>query len=288
MGSTLAGFTVNLSLPAPAKLNLFLRIIRRRPDAYHDLQTYFALLDCGDTVHLSSRNDEKIVVQGRHMTWQQEDDLTYRAAALLHKILAKRGKALPGVSIEVEKRIPIGGGLGGGSSDAASVLYALNRLWEVNMQQEELLDAARSLGADVAVFVHGRSTWAEGRGDVFIDTPFIKQDFLVVCPDLSISTAAVFQSLDVQLPRDKINYEQFRNGQNDNDFFPIVLKKYKQMNEIVDYLSRYGRVRLSGSGATVFLGLDKNIAMDIMPSFPSRWQGFVASSIERSPLLNVV
>lgn len=268
--------------PAPAKLNLFLHVVGRRPDGYHSLQTVFQFLDYFDELSFTLRDDGRIERSGPLPGVSAEADLTVRAARLLQS----RAGVEQGVDIGLRKRLPLGGGLGGGSSDAATVLVALNRLWGTGLSEDELADLGLELGADVPVFVRGRAAWAEGVGErltpVVLDEPW----FVVLVPSVTVSTAEVFS--DPQLTRNSrpITISDFLSGRGQNDCEAVVRRRFPVVDEALDWLGRFGRARMTGTGACVFAPLSgERQAREVFAQLPSNWQGFVARGCNRSPLL---
>lgn len=268
--------------PAPAKLNLFLQITGRRADGYHELQTVFRLLDWGDEVRLRRRDDGEIRrVRGAHGVAEQ-DDLTVRAARLLQQ---HTGCAI-GADIGVDKRIPMGGGLGGGSSDAATVLVALNHLWGLGLDEDALAGLGRQLGADVPVFVHGRSTWAEGVGDQFSPLTLPRRHYVVLDPHAAVPTAALFQAPELTRNAPQATISSFVSGETaGNAFQPVVRARYPVVAAALDWLGRFGPARLSGSGGCVFLELRSLArAHAVAEGCPASFTAHVAGGMDVSPL----
>jgi 4-diphosphocytidyl-2-C-methyl-D-erythritol kinase len=274
--------------PAPAKLNLFLHITGRRADGYHDLQTVFQLLDHGDRLDFRIRADARILRCGELPSVSVEQDLTLRAARALQE---RTGTGL-GAEIHLHKRLPLSGGLGGGSSDAATALVALNRLWGCGLEPERLMALGLSLGADVPVFVQGHTAWGEGLGERLAPIELPQRWYLVLRPPVAVSTAVLFA--DPRLTRDcaPITIDDFLSGAGRNVFEPLVRARYPQVAHALDWLSTMGlqageRARLTGTGACVFLGLDgREQATSILQRLPRGWEGFVARGVRRSPLLD--
>jgi 4-diphosphocytidyl-2-C-methyl-D-erythritol kinase len=274
-----AGWTV---WPAPAKLNLFLRIVGRRPDGYHELQTVFRLLDWGDEIRLRVRRDGEVQRLTDVPGVPADTDLVVRAARLL------QGHATPGagVDIEVEKRIPMGGGLGGGSSDAATVLVALNRLWGVELDDDRLAELGRQLGADVPVFVRGRSAWAEGIGEKLRPLGLPQRWYVVLDPHEHVPTGALFQASELTRNAPPATISSFASGETvENAFAPVVRARHPRVAAALDWLDGFGRARLSGSGACVFLETDSvERAEAIAERCPARFTAHVAKGEDVSPL----
>ena len=235
--------------PAPAKINLFLHVTGRRPDGYHELQTLFQLLDWGDEIRIRATADPEIAREAADYPVAEAADLAVRAARLLQSAAGCR----KGARIRVLKRVPIGAGLGGGSSDAATVLLALNRLWNCGFGLPELADLGARLGADVPVFVHGRSAMATGIGERLQPATIGPRHYVLVLPDLAIPTAAVFA--DPELVRDSspISLTEALAGKGRNDCEAVVRKRYPQMAGIMDSLERWGRPVMTGTGSALFL-----------------------------------
>jgi 4-diphosphocytidyl-2-C-methyl-D-erythritol kinase len=267
--------------PAPAKLNLFLHVVGRRPDGYHLLQTVFQFLDYGDSLHFAPRKDGLLRRMTRIKGVPEGDDLCLRAARALKQ---HTGCAL-GVDLHVEKRIPLGGGLGGGSSDAATTLVALNRLWDLKLTDDQLAAIGVTLGADVPVFVHGTAAWAEGIGEQL--TPVLPQEpwYLVVTPPCAVDTREMYNDPLLSRATPRVHWAEFLLGKTRNDFEPVARRLHPPVAQALDWAARYGRARLSGSGASVFLAFDsREAAGDVRTQVPAGWRSFVARGLNRSPL----
>lgn len=270
-----------LTLSAPAKLNLFLHITGRRPDGYHALETLFQLVDLCDEVRVAVREDGQILrdplpTDPLLTSLPDEADLTVRAARLLQAACGTR----LGAGIHVTKRIPAGGGLGGGSSDAAAVLLALNDLWDLGWSRERLAGLGAQLGADVPVFVHGRNAFATGRGDVIEPVILPARWFLILHPGVSVSTAEVFN--DTQLTRDTParRIPAVPPGGGHNDCEPVVRRRYPEVAAALDWLGARAPARLTGTGACVFAAFDSaGQARAAAAELPSGWQAFVVQGI---------
>jgi 4-diphosphocytidyl-2-C-methyl-D-erythritol kinase len=270
--------------PAPAKLNLFLHITGRRDDGYHNLQTVFQFLDVADRLYFVLRTDDAIHRFGGPPGVPPEADLCARAARLLQEATGTRR----GVDIYNEKRLPAGAGLGGGSSDAATTLWALNRLWALGLEPTELAELGLRLGADVPVFLFGRSAWAEGVGEILapIDPP--ERWYLVVNPGVSVSTAAVFS--DPELTRDspQMTIPDFLSGGGHNDCEVVVRRRYPEVAAALDWLNRLSPARMTGTGACVFAAFATQAgAQAAGRQLPDGWTGFVARGMNRSALHEV-
>lgn len=273
--------------PAPAKLNLFLYITGRRPDGYHQLQTLFQFLDYGDTLTITPTQDGAIRLLTPVEGVEEAENLVVRAAKLLQQRAAARG-TLPeqaGATLAVEKRLPMGGGLGGGSSDAATVLVALNHTWRTGFTPDELAAMGLELGADVPVFVKGTAAFAEGVGENLIPVSPPEKWYLVVHPGVHISTPVVFN--DPELKRDSPVREISELMTTDylNDCEPVVRKRFREVEQLVSWLLEYAPSRLTGTGACVFAEFDtESAARQVFELAPKEWQCFVARGVNVSPL----
>ncbi|MDQ3038601.1 MAG: 4-(cytidine 5'-diphospho)-2-C-methyl-D-erythritol kinase [Pseudomonadota bacterium] len=273
--------------PAPAKLNLFLRITGRRDDGYHALQTAFRLLDWGDTVSLQRRTDGQIVRLGDGVSGVLEhDDLLVRAA----KMLKKEANCHQGVDICIEKRIPMGAGLGGGSSDAATVLVALNRLWGLNVSVDELAALALQLGADVPVFVRGHNAWAEGIGEQLVPIDLPAAWYVLATPGVHADTAALFQAFDLTRDAAPATISDFLSGTVlDNAFEPVLRRREFAVEALFATLASIGKPRLTGSGSVCFVEFaDRASADAALAALPVDLDAWLVRGAERSPLLDAV
>jgi 4-diphosphocytidyl-2-C-methyl-D-erythritol kinase len=271
---------------APAKLNLFLHIIGRRPDGYHELQTLFQFVDLCDEITLTVRKDGQIRRVKDLAAVPAESDLCVRAARALQQAA---GSPL-GADIDLKKNIPIGGGLGGGSSDAATCLVALNRLWAINWPPEKLAAIGLKLGADVPVFVHGRVAWAEGVGERL--TPLYpplappEPNYLILKPNVFVSTADVFQDPELTRNSPPITIHGFLASGGRNDCLGVVRRRFPQVAHALDWLSLYGSARLTGTGACVFLACETvDRGQEIIAKLPPEFEGYLARGLNDSPLL---
>jgi 4-diphosphocytidyl-2-C-methyl-D-erythritol kinase len=273
--------------PAPAKLNLFLHITVRRPDGYHELQTVFQFLDVCDELQFQVTEDGRVGRVNDIPGVPEAEDLVVRAARLLKK---ETGCEL-GVKIQIQKNLPMGGGLGGGSSDAATTLVALNHLWKLGLDEDSLAAMGLQLGADVPVFVRGRAAWAEGIGDrlepVTLDEPW----YVVLVPAVNVSTAELFN--DPQLTRDlaPIKIRGFLAGQGNgsvmNVFEPVVRRRYSEIDQAMTWLGQFASARLTGTGGCVFAAFDEPFqAQDVANQVNGRWGVIVARGCNRSPLFS--
>lgn len=272
----------NLSWPAPAKLNLCLHIVGRRADGYHLLQTAFQFIDLCDELHFQTRPPGVIERLAGPPEVSAESDLVVRAA----RALLEYSGAARGVAIELQKNIPMQAGLGGGSSDAATVLVALNELWELGLSLRALLELGGRLGADVPVFVDGQAAWAEGIGERLTPVDFPELEYLVIQPPAAVSTAEIFQASELTRNSPVTTIRAFLDQGGRNDCLDVVRKRYPVVAEALDWLRLYGEARLTGTGACVFAGWsEKGRAARVAAQLPAHWQGFVVKGLNRSPLL---
>jgi 4-diphosphocytidyl-2-C-methyl-D-erythritol kinase len=273
-----------LILPAPAKLNLFLHITGRRADGYHELQTLFQLLDWGDTLQIDEAAPGTVTLDcnGDALGIPERDNIVLRAARLLQT--ADRG-----AHIRLHKRIPAGGGLGGGSSDAASTLLGLNRLWRLGLSVEELQQLGAELGADVPVFVAGHSAWAEGVGEILTPVSLPANWYLVIAPDCHVSTAEIFSHQQLTRNTSPIKIAAFFEGHSRNDCQDLVAKLYPEVANALNWLNKFGDARMTGTGSCVFARFDNEAeARSAEGQLPAHWRGFVARGINESPLLSAL
>ncbi|MFM2319066.1 MAG: 4-(cytidine 5-diphospho)-2-C-methyl-D-erythritol kinase [Pseudomonadota bacterium] len=268
-----------LILPAPAKLNLFLHITGRRADGYHLLQTLFQFLDYSDVISLQLRTDGQITRSIGSPLVPEKDDLVVKAARLLQQKMACKF----GVDIKVNKILPMGGGLGGGSSDAATVLVGLNRLWNCQLSIDALAALGLCLGADVPVFVRGQAAWAEGVGEVLEPVSIPEKWYFVLHPNVHVSTAEIFATDSLTRNCKPIRMAAFLAGQTTNVFEPVVRKNYPEVAKAFEWLG--SKARLTGSGACLFVEFDdEKSAQIIAKNLPNQWSGFVAKGRCESPL----
>jgi 4-diphosphocytidyl-2-C-methyl-D-erythritol kinase len=268
--------------PAPAKLNLFLHILGRRPDGYHLLQTVFQFLEYGDELEFEVREDGDILRSEGPAGVPPESDLVVRAAQLLQE---RSGTRL-GAAIKLRKRLPLQAGLGGGSSDAATTLLALDRLWGTGLGIQRLAALGLELGADVPVFIGGEAAWAEGVGEVLTPVDLPEPWYVVLQPDCRVATREIFQAPELTRNSAPIKIARFRSGECRNDFEPVVRSRYPQVSEALDWLGARAEARLTGSGACVFAAFaDEGDARRVYAALPQGWRGFVARGCNRSPLL---
>lgn len=289
---------------APAKINLFLHIVGKRDDGYHLLQTVFQLLDFYDTIYLKVNQDGMVSRNHAVQNIKAEDDLCVRAAISLKQYVIKQPSNSSlhysnlGVDIAYTKRIPMGGGLGGGSSDAATVLIALNCLWELNLSSTALSQVALNLGADVPVFVFGQNAWAEGVGEVLQTIELPQAYYVVITPQVHVATAEVFKRFNANKSLTKYTnpktiagfsrehfLSSFKVSDFKNDLEQIVCEDYEQVFTTLNWLRRFGDARMSGSGASLFVAVKSEAeANEILKQKPISTLGFVAKSLKYHPL----
>lgn len=269
--------------PAPAKLNLFLHVTGRRDDGYHSLQTVFRLLDWGDTVSIRLRDDGAIVRTAGAASVAADEDLVVRAA----RLLADHAGTGAGADIAVDKHIPVGAGLGGGSSDAATVLVALNRLWKLGLTTSGLAGLGQSLGADVPVFVHGRSAWAEGTGELLTPVELDPAWYVLLDPHCTVATAELFAAAELTRDMPAATISDFSNGDlTDNCFEPLVRARHEPVAAALDWLSGHALARMSGTGSVVFAEFAERAAAEaVARQCPARFTATVVAGVNTSPLL---
>ncbi|MFO7579181.1 4-(cytidine 5'-diphospho)-2-C-methyl-D-erythritol kinase [Nitrosomonas halophila] len=272
------------TFPAPAKLNLFLHVIGRRDDGYHLLQTVFRFIDYADQLTFTVRDDGLIKLTNPMPGLPDQDNLCVRAA----KLLQERSGCPLGVDIHLEKRIPMGGGLGGGSSDAATTLIALNRLWKIGWDREHLMTLGLELGADVPIFVYGRNAFAEGIGEIFTPVDLPSCWYLVLTPPVHVSTVEVFSSRELTRDTIPIKMAAFSTGQGHNDLEPVVARMQPVVASWLAWLrQRRGatKVAMSGSGSCIFAEFpDEPSAREACMQMPSEMSGFVVQGLASHPL----
>lgn len=281
-------------LAAPAKLNLFLHVVGRRADGMHLLQTVFRLLDVGDEIRLVPRADGEIRLATPLPGVPPEQDLTVRAARLLHAVALERGVHPCGATIHVTKRIPMGGGLGGGSSDAATVLLALDALWGLRLPRPQLQALGLSLGADVPVFVAGHSAFAEGVGERLQPLDLPPAWYLIVAPPVAVPTAAIFAAPELTRNTAPVKISDFAaravgvaelHGFGRNDLESVAVARYPVVGDVIAWLGQFGQARMSGSGASVFAAFgERDDAERVLRQVPAGWNAFVARGQDRHPL----
>lgn len=270
----------SLSLPAPAKLNLFLLITGRREDGYHNLQTLFQLIDHGDELRFIKQKGE-ILMANPVAGVPNEDNLIFKAAKLLKQHTDYEG----GVKIELQKRLPMGGGLGGGSSDAATTLLGLNVLWGLNLSLDELAILGLQLGADVPVFVRGKSSLAEGVGEELTAVQIPTRWYLVICPQIAVNTGEIFAHPELTRNSTAIKIPALLKEGQRNDCQNVVESLYPQIGEARKWLDQYGSARLTGTGSCLFTAYEsESEARQVLAKVPDKWRAFVARGLNQSPV----
>ena len=270
-----------LQLDSPAKLNLMLHVTGRREDGYHLLQSVFQFIDLSDRLEFKVNEGGAVRRVGEDTPVAEKDDILLAAATLLQE----RFGVSKGVDISIEKRIPIGGGLGGGSSNAATCLLALNRLWELDLSLSQLAEIGLQLGADVPVFVQGRAAWATGVGETLQAIDLKEPIYVVINPASSVSTAQIFASQELTRNCDPITIRAFLRGAGTNVCEPVVRKLYPEVGEAIDWLNQFGAARMSGTGACVFAEVDGlEQAETVKSQVPVPWVGYVARAMNVNPV----
>ncbi|MCZ6831151.1 MAG: 4-(cytidine 5'-diphospho)-2-C-methyl-D-erythritol kinase [Gammaproteobacteria bacterium] len=271
-----------MKMLSPAKLNLFLHIIGRRADGYHLLQTLYQLLDFGDLMEFAVDAGGVIEVTCPGLDLPPEQNLVFRAARLLQQHTG----CSHGARVQVEKRIPAGGGLGGGSSNAATTLLALNRLWQLHLAPAELAQLGLSLGADVPVFIHGHSAWAEGVGEQLQPLAIDASWYVVIAPDCVVSSAEVFSQQQLTRNTAPIKIAAFFAQGGRNDCETVVRRLYPVVDKALNWLGKFGQAQMTGTGACVYTPVaSEQQAQAIYQQLPANWEGFVARGINHSPVL---
>ncbi len=271
--------------PAPAKLNLFLHVIGRRTDGYHLLQTVFRFIDRADQLSFSPRADGEIVLATPIPGVAPETDLTVRAARLLQQSTGCR----QGASIHLQKNLPMGGGLGGGSSDAATVLLALNHLWQTGLSRSVLQKLGLTLGADVPVFIHGQNTFAEGIGEAFSDVVLPDETYLVLHPAVNVPTTVIFGASELKRDSTSMQPGEWRHGSGHNDLEPVACARFPAVAEHLVWLRQHAaNAIMTGSGACVFAGFNSQAAAEtVFRQLPSAMNGWLADGLQKHPLANL-
>lgn len=267
-----------MQVKAPAKLNLHLEVVKKREDGFHDLKTVFQLIDLYDDLDFKLNQNS---IQLKETTKKIKDNIVLKAAFLLkEKTCTNRG-----VTISLNKSIPIQKGLGGGSSDAAATLIALNHLWSTQLSKNELLDLSLDLGSDVPFFIHGQATWAEGRGEVFTDIDLKHEWYLLIFPKTSISTAEAFNEISISKKED-ITLQEYLSGKSINTFLNWSKNKYPEIKRIFSSMKRVGVPKLSGTGSTLFVSFSNKMDADkALKEFPN---GILVKSLDHSPLRQLI
>ena len=271
-----------IQVASPAKLNLYLRILSRREDGYHNLQTLFQLIDLQDTLTIDTNHTGQITLDAPQCPCSPQDNLIVQAALKLKHHCPPHF----GCHIQLDKKIPIGGGLGGGSSNAASTLLTLNRLWNIGLDTDELAQIGTRLGADVPVFVKGQSAWAQGTGDQLQPTTLPQRWYLVIHPNCHVSTAKLFQHPQLKPQAPQLDTTQFDLRYTVNDFEPLVLQDYPEIRNAHHWLSQFAPAHLTGTGACVFSVFgDQQSAEKVAKKTPNSWQSFTVCGLNTSPCL---
>ena len=280
----------SFSFPAPAKLNLFLHIVGQRPDGYHDLETLFQFIDYCDTLSLKVMSSPAITLTSQIEGVAQEDNLIYKAAKLLQE---SSGTAY-GVEIDIEKQLPMGGGLGGGSSNAATVLVALNELWQCNFTTEQLAQLGLTLGADVPIFVHGFAAFAQGVGEKLTPAAPIEYYYVITKPHCSISTQVVFTNENLTRDTPKLDFDNNQinafsgnlfEAPYKNDCQDVVINHYSEVAKLLAWLIEYAPSRMTGTGACIFsccTSFDE--AKALQKKLPESVTSVIAKGLNKSPL----
>jgi 4-diphosphocytidyl-2-C-methyl-D-erythritol kinase len=267
--------------PAPAKLNLFLHVVGRRADGYHDIETVYQLIDLEDRLSFAPRDDGAIRRIEGPADVSEAEDLCLRAA----RRLQSEGATAKGVDIRLDKRIPVQGGLGGGSSDAATTLVALNEIWGLKLGPDRLAEIGLELGADIPLFIHGHSAWGEGVGERLMPLELPPQHYAIVFPGVGIRTADVFQASELTRKTPKTTIRAFLKAGGHNDCEPVVTGRSPEVQSALVWLSKRGRARLTGTGSCVFAAFaGREAAEAALVGLPEGWRGFVARGLNRSPL----
>lgn len=267
--------------PAPAKLNLFLHVTGRRADGYHLLQTLFRFIDLGDGLRFVARDDDKVILTNPLPGVPVENDLTLRAARLLQAETGCRN----GVEICIDKRLPMGSGLGGGSSDAAAVLLALNHLWQLGLSRQRLQEIGLTLGADVPVFIFGRNAFAEGVGESLQPVKLPAAWYIVLKPPVQVSTAAIFGAAELKRDSAPMRAADWKPGVGGNDLEAVTVTRFPAVGKHLRWLSAFGEARMSGSGACVFAEFGtQEAAAQVIRQLPAGMRGWVAAGLDGHPL----
>lgn len=264
---------------APAKLNLFLHITKRRPDGYHELQTLFQLIDYCDELDFELRNDDTINIDC-NTDIPLHNNLVYKVACLLQK----HRRVSAGVNIYLHKRIAIGSGLGGGSSDAATTLKVLNKLWDCRLDDKQLMTYGRELGADVAVFINGHSAWGEGIGDVLHTVDLPLHWYAVFIPPYQIDTQTMYEATELKRDCPTVSIKDYIAGRTSNVFEQLIRHRYPRIAADMDWLNSHSSAYLSGSGSAFFASCESELqALELSKNCPSHLQSFIAQGINKLP-----
>jgi len=271
--------------PSPAKINLFLHIIGQRDDGYHLLQTAFQFLDYCDLLQFTVTEQSDVELSTPIPDVPQDQNLIIRAA----KQLQQHTHCKKGAIISIDKHLPMGGGLGGGSSNAATTLVALNHLWQCHLSTEQLAEIGMNLGADVPIFIYGHAAWAEGVGEQLTMISPAEPWYVVIVPSCHVSTAQVFASQELTRDCEPITIPRFLSGEGRNICEDIVKEHYPAVSDALDWLNQSGKAKMTGTGACVFASFDSQIqAQAVVAALPTDWQGFVARGRNKSPLATLM
>ena len=285
--------------PAPAKLNLFLHVVGRRPDGYHLLQSVFQLIDHGDTLHFDLRDDDRILRTTDVPGVPEEQDLIVRALRALQAEYARRhGRLPPGIDVAIDKRLPMGGGLGGGSSDAATALMAANHLWQAGLTSDELMALGLPLGADIPFFLFGETAFAEGVGEALQAVPGPDCWYVVIEPGVAVPTPAIFTAEDLTRNTKAITISDFSRrhvesndliGFGKNDLQDVAARLFPPVAEAIEWLGGYGAARMTGSGACVFCAFStEQEAERVLKQVPVRWKAWKARALQQHPIKSLL
>lgn len=272
---------ISITLPSPAKLNLFLHILDRREDGYHNLQTLFQLLDYGDQLSFSANKQSEINITSNIEAVAPRDNLVFKAATTLQQATDCKW----GCDIELDKKLPMGAGLGGGSSNAATTLVGLNSLWQCNLSLDQLAEIGGELGADIPVFVKGFSAFAEGIGDKLTPISLDEFCYLVVTPKIKVSTEQIFCHSELTRNASAIKIRALSEELYRNDCQSVVETLYPEVKQVLDWLQQHGNPLMTGTGASVYCRFDnQEEAKQVQQTVPNSWNSFVAMGVNRSPL----
>ena len=271
-----------LTLPSPAKLNLFLHITGQRPNGYHELQTIFQFIDICDELTFKANNSGEITITPPIPGVSLEDNLIYKAA----KMIQEKTGCTQGADIHLNKILPMGGGLGGGSSNAATALVGLNHLWQTQLSENDLAELGLQLGADVPVFVRGQAAWAQGVGEQLTPMDDLEENwFVVIVPPCHVNTAEIFSHKDLTRDTPACRISAALRGEGQNDCESVVCKLYQEVSNSLNLLKNFGSARMTGTGACVFLEVNsETTANSVLAKLPADTKAFVAKGINQSPL----
>ncbi len=268
-----------LKLQAPAKLNLFLHILGKRDDGYHNIQTVFQIIDLADNLTFSPNDSGNITIKTMSADINLKSKLVYKAASTLQPMSTRA----VGCHIDLDKNIPIGAGLGGGSSDAATTLLALNKLWNINLSTDELCQIGVKLGADVPVFIHGHSAWAEGIGERISPIQLPQKYYLIINPRCQINTKQIYQHPKLPRNSEKLKLEQYQIGMGHNDFTTLAAQLEPEIQAAINWLSQHASAQLTGSGACVFATFESlTTAIKVAEKTPKKWQAFTTKGLNQA------